>query len=262
MASSYFHYKKFNECHLKYLLKDNIIRFSSPNEFNDPWDCRMHIPFPATKAEQINLINDIVTAHQHQYPDESENYRKQRASDLEKNPDVFKREIEKVTKNINDHIPNHYKIYCLSSDSNSVLMWAHYAASFSGICIEYDANNIDLNLKESLIKVRYIEEYEHDSLFGNNIGVFQRKAIDWSYEREFRLIAEERNMSNNEVTLKTDNNFFKIPNSLVKSIIYGYKLSSKNEKKLRRIVAKFAPNVALKRAVISERRYAVELEPA
>jgi hypothetical protein len=222
----------------------------------------MHIPFPETEAGQIKLIDDIVTAHRRQHPNLSENYRNQKVNEIKENPDILKHEIKKVTKNINDHIPNQYKIYCLSSDSNSVLMWAHYAASFSGICIEYDANNIDLNLSESLLEVKYIEEYEYDSLFGNSIEIFVRKAIDWSYEKEFRLIAEERNMSNNEVTLKTDNNFFKIPNSLVKSIIYGYKLSIQDEAKLRRLVAESAPNVALKRAVISESRYAVELEPA
>src|SRR5689334_17168450 len=34
-----FHYQSFNSCFLKDTLKNNQVHFSSPSNFNDPWDC-------------------------------------------------------------------------------------------------------------------------------------------------------------------------------------------------------------------------------
>ena len=41
-----FHYKTFKEEHLVSLLLEGKLKLSRPNQFNDPWDCRVHYHVP------------------------------------------------------------------------------------------------------------------------------------------------------------------------------------------------------------------------
>ena len=77
------------------------------------------------------------------------------------------------------------------------LLWAHYANSHKGFCIEYD---LDILLKnhssqfdiKNQIHVVYKNERpevsESDSLFDVQSKVFGTKSLAWEYENEVRLV--------------------------------------------------------------------------
>lgn len=84
------------------------------------------------------------------------------------------------------------RIFSLSETNRSSLMWAHYAASHTGICIAFDFS--DWKDTDSIIlkKVSYVDipvKISHSKL--NNYAKFAMyKEISWSYEREWRFISQ------------------------------------------------------------------------
>lgn len=93
-------------------------------------------------------------------------------------------------------------IYSLSKPTekdfpNNELLWAHYANSHKGFCIEYDLNKlIDNYSKEydirNVINVQYQDERpevtELDNTFTIQNKVFGTKSLAWRYENEIRLV--------------------------------------------------------------------------
>lgn len=93
---------------------------------------------------------------------------------------------------------------CFSTTNNSTLMWSHYADSNSGICIEYDFNQLDSNSihRKSLFPVSYLHEPLNlaDLLDDTNREVCLypadaavlcaalTKADAWKYENEWRIV--------------------------------------------------------------------------
>jgi len=94
------------------------------------------------------------------------------------------------------------KICSFSTRVDSLLMWGHYADSHQGICVEYDVKEIIRNkqIPHSLFPVIYddspldiaehlqnkIEAAEHSEHLATLLAT--RKAQDWAYEHEWRLL--------------------------------------------------------------------------
>lgn len=93
------------------------------------------------------------------------------------------------------------KVFCLSGNVTSPLMWGHYASGYTGACLAFRLDtekNIDILKRLHTILYRDqridIEDciYEEDDSIYLNITLAQyfacyTKISDWSYEREFRL---------------------------------------------------------------------------
>lgn len=80
---------------------------------------------------------------------------------------------------------------------NNELLWAHYANSHRGFCIEYDLDILTKNLSPNFdisdqINVSYKDErpevLETDSIFQVREKVFGTKSLAWEYENEVRLV--------------------------------------------------------------------------
>lgn len=77
------------------------------------------------------------------------------------------------------------------------LLWAHYANSHKGFCIEYDLDKL-INSKNASFDVRNQinveykndrpEVFESDTLFDVQQKVFGTKSLAWEYENEIRLV--------------------------------------------------------------------------
>jgi len=95
-----------------------------------------------------------------------------------------------------------FKLCSFSERNDSTLMWAHYANYHKGFCIEYNVRNLPPTdfVAKFMYPVIYSNELidlschvkcdpehkEFNNLYPNRIGL--RKAVDWSYEKEWRLL--------------------------------------------------------------------------
>lgn len=78
------------------------------------------------------------------------------------------------------------------------LMWAHYADEFRGICVSYSFDKLLRGLPEScaLSRIAYGDKpyHLHSTAFRQQDrarAILSTKSLRWSYEREWRLFAEE-----------------------------------------------------------------------
>lgn len=128
------------------------------------------------------------------------------------------------------------KISCFTNSGwNNQLMWAHYANSYSGICIEYDFKRIK-DWPGYILKVNYSKNRPVLSLsdigisrfniiendvkivtnefdMSNILDYLSKKNDCWDYENEWRVI----NVGEDEKAM-----FFEIPS--IKSITFGHKI--------------------------------------
>lgn len=168
--------------------KKNLVSYkiwaSSPNFFNDPYDCSFTINVPVLEKireallqlerlnENKNLSNykyestivKICISENKHYLENSNTFEEFTDKLMEllssKIPifeyegvrDSFKQKLccihsdsDKI-KRVSDKIKNNYYISCLSEQKYSILMWSHYADNHKGFLIEYETSDIVGNL--------------------------------------------------------------------------------------------------------------------
>lgn len=92
-----------------------------------------------------------------------------------------------------------------------------------------------------------------------NLGMLLAKADVWECEHEYRLIAQERciAIATPHATLTTDNNYLKLPETALLSVIVGcqgpYDV-------VQSLVAEVAPEVTVKRAERVPNRFKLRIE--
>lgn len=228
IQKSIFKYREFNEYSIKNLEEDSIW-LADVNTFNDPYDCACTFDSESwaikeskrIMKEQLKNNNDefvsknrelILSAIESDNPiDYFINFilneeQKNLNADVEKS-DIVSSILNQVkTKSYEDMIAysskknsDNFKICCFSEKVDSMLMWAHYADSHKGFCIEYDMANISKEdrRKRFLFPVIYSNDIFNVTDFmvvAKNKNPFYfylaalKKAEDWKYEKEWRLV--------------------------------------------------------------------------
>ncbi|MBU1095824.1 MAG: DUF2971 domain-containing protein [Bacteroidetes bacterium] len=182
------------------LLRENLLFFSSPKNFNDPFDCRIYPNFESGSTNQ--LLNRFLDHIKSSYPNMPLSIQKSLAKKKYlKNIKIIK-SPELMTKRMNEVANKYYGIFSLAENVDNLLMWAHYSDCHRGFCIEFDANrllsicNNYLKIQELIFmkKIKYESEYPIISPFLSDIYSLDyidwitTKSKDWEYEREWRLI--------------------------------------------------------------------------
>lgn len=95
-------------------------------------------------------------------------------------------------------------IKCFSESNKNNLMWAHYADSYKGVCVEYDISKLtDTTVLKQIFPVCYLEtrrmfgSIEHlmeyikqeteEKELRDTKGIFLAKSNIWKYEKEWRI---------------------------------------------------------------------------
>ena len=182
-------YMPINEYTLKNLLK-NQIWFSSPKNFNDPFDCKM---FRLTKPA-LDEIKDFLDAKTEE--------------EVQQKIKLYKNNTEDALKvaqdKVKEIISNTYYISCFSHTKKNILMWSHYSDKHKGICLAFNSVNMFKNsnyINNNILKfleVKYVKKYPEINIFNiNNFikdvnKVFQLKHLFWKEEKEIRFITEKK----------------------------------------------------------------------
>ncbi len=135
--------------------------------------------------------------------------------------------------NINELIneKNSVKILSLSKGYDNFPLWAHYASSRKGVCLEYTIDDDNLPNDILLSDIKYGQDFpsiDSDNDFRHNaIHVLSCKLFPWSYEKEVRLFSfgDEPFVSNPAIQLT--------------GIIIGALAGNENQKRFRKICSEF-----------------------
>lgn len=142
-------------------------------------------------------------------------------------------------------------IFSLSKSYNISSLWASYASNHTGICIEYD-------LEELISKNKGLYQY-FDVTYSNtppDIGVedFQRMTLlqkmfgtkhhDWDKEQEFRIICEEQGKNYHR-------------SDAIKSVIFGLRTSEASKYEVMELLAN--RNIQFKQLINNDKSYYLDI---
>jgi hypothetical protein len=262
-----FHYQRFKIDWLNQIIFDRNIHFSNPADFNDPWDCHLHFHIPPADdlAGRERLIDWLARAYRRQFEGhqlaDMDRVVSQRATQLRENPLEIETMVPQLSESITNVVLKEYRLYCLSTKPTSTLMWSHYSNNHKGVCLEFSCDN---HLFGVALKIQYGEEYPLLDVTDNTIesGLLPlcSKSSAWSYEDEYRVIAQEK--SGVFPGLRTRRNFLKYPIGALRAVIMGCMIPPADANELRKIISKqFSRDlVKLKRAVRMPNRYSLSIE--
>lgn len=261
LPKAIYKYRETNEKQLDNFLHDRVW-LSNPANFNDPFDSLLTVDYEniikkrflktllekAKKDSKVPAeILDEALKSDDPYSFLFDFASKMDGTNTEEN-EKFKKEFKKeqdwhfnnLRSLLNKALRDSFKVCSFSArrpdDSPlSLLMWAHYADSHKGFCIEYDLstpNVKDFNYR-FLYPVMYSDNLFDASEFMENIrlGNFNNlywkktalsKSTIWTYEMEWRLLYDAGVIKNDQAL-----NFLK-----TKTVYLGLKIPIEDEKKI------------------------------
>ncbi|MEP5366130.1 MAG: DUF2971 domain-containing protein [Reichenbachiella sp.] len=191
--------------------------FSSPNEFNDPFDCRF-----------VLQLNDItINGVKSFYKGKSLS-----KDTLRSKIDLFKKDknliVQEIEDDYNQNLRKDFGVTCFSETEDNILMWAHYADNFKGFCLIFDRQIHPEFFQGN--KVQYkdeitIAEYDGNRKFESG-EIFLTKLKLWEYEREVRSIAK---LDGGDNPVKFN------PRSLT-GVIFGNKMKQSDKKMIKHLI--------------------------
>ena len=259
-----YHYQPYDAERLARIVLQRELYFSNPKDFNDPWDCRPWYDSrpaddPAFREKHAEWYLEITRRN---LPDVGTDEMARRADHIRRNPQWLRDKIAESSAGIQTDIEKRYRVYCMGTRPDCELMWAHYAQKHNGLCLEFVARR---TLFSAAMKVFYLTDYPvmdlTDDTEERNLLPLLAKSAAWSYEDEYRLIAQERAAANAEGTLYADNGIVRLPEGILTGIIAGCMASESALHEIRELVAKSGQALTLKRAVRENDRYLLSIAP-
>ena len=201
LPKTYLKYSSFDKNgYYKKLLLENSLYFSSPKNFNDPFDCKVYPNYEVGTKKQI--FNKFLEHADLSHPRLPLSERKKIAKkEFDKNFNIIKNPIL-FEKRVTDIINTGFGIFSLTEKCDNLLMWAHYSDNHTGFCIEFNAKRLFEICKNYIIikelimlyKVKYERHYPIINPYSSDYDIqtfvlwLITKSVEWEYEQEWRLI--------------------------------------------------------------------------
>jgi len=241
----FYHYQKFNKDYLTSMFVEGMLHFSHPHSVNDPWDCKPWFDYRPLIADPAKREAMIVALRTWLPPETLNDPRRPIMENLLRtNDSALRQHVEDFSKTFAEQQLSQRRIYCLTPFPDNTLMWSHYADNHKGICLEFANDNL---LIRKARPCQYRKEYPEWSLqdYGpgkdaNALELVLTKAMDWCYEREWRIIA---NTLDGPTKLYNED-FVKLPPGALSAIIIG--CECKDHADVIDIVKKHQPGVKIK----------------
>lgn len=192
-------YLNFNEGSLK-AISDATLKFTSPNDFNDPFDC-----LASYSDDFVNL--SIKNERQNLYCPSSKKKlspaKKLMAGSRAKRRAKFNIQEGGIFSPLRN---GDIGVLSLSSNKNNLLMWSHYCSHHTGFVLEFEpewygppnSQQSPEMLPNSLVALQVNYSCDRPVLEGDETAsqkldkLLLTKSVDWEYESEFRVIDNVR----------------------------------------------------------------------
>jgi hypothetical protein len=190
-----YHYPGARLDYLRGALVHSRVHFSNSGHFNDPWDCQPYFDLSIGDPETRKRWGERLGPFYKDLPGE---LRAALAERIEGNwydhPQFLRQIIQKLTASVRHFNIGRWRIYCLTSRPDSVLMWSHYAEQHWGICLGFDAAQEPIRRAFEVLYKESLPALGPDILTDAKAmvdGVLLNKAVAWKYEEEYRILARD-----------------------------------------------------------------------
>lgn len=214
--------------------------FAAPTSFNDPFDCQIN--------DQTNWNDDNIRAYVTQTA---------QATGQQIDPEDIVRQNQQAPGTFNKFFSDHFKktlskigVTCFLQRPDNLLLWAHYSASHSGVCLKFDITK-DPDFFSLTFPVKYSNQYpQFDYLMDREqltTKAVLTKSEHWSYEDEIR-------------TLQTTSGLHPFKKESLTELIFGCKSDPSEIKTIRQIVLNSAyPNLKLRQVRLRPNQYDIDI---
>ena len=221
-------------------LRNRAIYLGAPANFNDPYDCRTPLYVPADLSREKFLRIRKVFGKKFRI-----NFK-----------GVPERELtyalNEQFKNVHARMRQKCGIACFSESNENLLMWSHYAGRGKGFCVAFDTGDDMVFADERVYPVIYSEKPVDANTYNmwaqgeytSFVEVLRYKSKDWAYEKEGRLITEEK-----------CEEFYKT--KTLKAVYFGTEAEESTKNKIRAIVQEKYANVELRQGRLVKNEYKV-----
>lgn len=162
-------------------IEHNRLFFSKPPNFNDPFDCNYLIDTDCTPQEKTDYITQQMTNQGFQTADIDAAVNK-----AINDHDSWRALVTQGAKRYLDNIG----VCCFSKTNENPLLWAHYSAKHTGVCLVFDSTK-DKTLFDKKFSIKYRSNYPLINFIRNRDRFDElvlTKSIDWIYEQEVRAM--------------------------------------------------------------------------
>lgn len=183
---SLFHFRRVLDVEdwlLEHLFVDGKLYHSAPSKLNDPFECKPHYRKPDSEEEWKELLVHIFKVFRENGMREEEARRKIAENLI--HPEILYQRLHQSGIETFAEL----RMCSFTTSNENLLMWSHYGASHTGICVEFDAAIWPIN---GARKVKYQNQYPQMSYppveDERNMQAALIKSKAWEYEEEFRHI--------------------------------------------------------------------------
>lgn len=241
-----------HEDYLRDYLVESRLWLSSPASFNDPFDMKCRYIFEGKPQIRRNRLDKRLKQLDSNL---SKKDREKRISNLLTREQPLTEKLE----NIHEESCNKNGVCCFSENTRNILMWSHYGSSHTGISLQFQISR-DVFIFSRATKVKYehndeypVINYLKDNLSASIAQTLWRKASNWSYEQERRIIHPEG-----------ANCYLQFNPSALTALILGCKLESNSENTIKTLLnermQKNYPPVKIFRAIHDKTKYKIRFK--
>ncbi len=177
------------------VINKQVMYFSNPDKFNDPFEFRPLISLEASDHEFAKYLDGL---YQRKSPLLNRRQRRESIATLVKDKSRNHRSPA-ATKTMTDamfQVTKMCGVLCLSDDPSNILMWAHYGDNHNGICFGFDGSSTNAFFGRAQ-KVNYSSVYPTVNIIRDHPRTFHERSVltksdHWAYEREWRIIEHEK----------------------------------------------------------------------
>lgn len=236
------------------ILSQGTLKFTNPKNFNDPFDCKFSLtPAYLSSSKALKMNEGIL------FPKRSP---AKRALESQRMKNFYNYNPQ-LLKSISE-VRNSAYICCLNQNPLNILMWSHYAQQHKGFVIEFrfKKNPEFASIEKEHIFIPYpilyspifpklVKKDRQTDAVANKS--FLTKSLDWSYEKEWRIIRYD---------LESNEEIQKFPRDMVlTSVIAGIGVNNevflKWEKALSLVSKEMKRQVRIYKAEIIDNKYAL-----
>jgi len=226
---------QYSKVNLENLILKDQIRMTGVSEVNDPFDCNPHIVDDLTPRLVSRKVGELL-----RNPKTGPEMRHARSSIMKEYPNrkVRRAKISEIEERFRPLMRlgsmkffQEFGFYSLTANSRSQLMWAHYAANHTGICLGFStrgnkpafgtAEEVIYQESRPRIQLSNSVALENKNKNHNEVGdALITKGKDWAYEKEWRFLSQH------DDCLSKCGDVLSLQDSKLKVIILGIKANS------------------------------------
>jgi hypothetical protein len=265
------------------VLEKNMMVYSRPSSFNDPFDCLPHIKesnelnplgsrmyFLQARPEDIGSprLREEIMDHVRRSIALDSSYSMDFVSLIEPLPQEFHGDFARAFRTtLGPTLRDSVVVLSLTENANNLLMWAHYAADHTGFAVGFCSGHEFFNSAGSnpsnpgfLSKVVYSES-RPSGVAGamSSENSYLTKGLEWSYEEEWRILQRANNANFIREVNGEKIHLFAYPPDAVTKVIIGARATAETRDRIKAILSDklIWPNVSLFQAEVDQKHYKI-----